>query len=454
MQEAVIKPLITDLQYVIIKLMITDELICQKAALYLEADYFNNKYLSWLFTKSKKYFEEYKRCPSLETLLNQINAVVEKEEAEHYLQSLDRVKAAETHEREYIIDELEKFIKVSEFKKLHIKSAEFFNGGEQTKAFDYTRKQMEKIDTIRLKHDDYVTPEEIDNIIASKGMDVEEIDIFGMEFEKWENRDTWNGKIPKQGVSTVIAPWNVGKTTFLINCIYHAAASGKKVLFVFHEGRKADLVRKILARITGIPTNAIVAGILNEEEHKKIGFAKELIKNFIRIKQITKVGNTVEELAIYCKSVRQEYKFDLLVDDYAMKLGVKSGKRELRHDYLQIWNTLDQVAHELNVAVLTAAQVNRDGSEKNKKGSQILRSENISETIAPAQISEYCFTLNRSADDKIADSMIICLDKTRSGLDGLLIEVKTMFSRSITHDKRLGIKIIGFDTGEGREAGH
>lgn len=436
--------------------MTKDESLCSKCSHYLQSDYFNNKYLSWFFSKCRDYYNQYGhegRLPSPQYLVDQIQKVIVKEEINNYAQILSKIISIPDNDKEYLIDELELFIKTSEFKKLHIKTADFYNNGEYDKAFDYTRERMNIIDEIKLRQDDYVTPQEIDEILerAQNNEDVEEVDIMGMSFPDYNNQPTWNGKIPKQGVTTVIAPWNTGKSTFLINSAYFAALSGKKVLFVFHEGRKSSIVLKFISRLTQIPYNALKAGLLNDEDRVKIEKAKIVIRERIRIKEATKVGNTVEDLYVYCKTVKQEFNFDILIDDYGQKLGVKRPKNQLRHDYLHIWNTLDQMAHELYITILTAAQINRDGSKANKKGDAIIRSENISETIAPAQVSEVVLTINRSSKDRISDKWILCLDKGRDSLDGLLIEVNSSFSRSITHDPKFGMNVIGYDTSEGRE---
>lgn len=446
------KKLSSEFQHLVIRLMMDDDLFCQRASLYLKKDYFNNKYLAWFFGKCEEYFQKYHKRPSQQYLTDQLNFVIEENEGNNYAEVLARILSVPKYDREHVIDDLETFIKTSEFKKLHIKAAEHFNSGEYKQAFSYTRAQLDKIEKIKLRHEDYMTKARMLEILerSSSGSLVEEVDIMGMEFPKWNEQETWNGKIPKKGVSTIIAPWNVGKTTFMINCAYHAAKSGHKVLFVLHEGREEQIVLKLIARIANLPYNAVKAKLLNEQEMVKVHNAMDFIEQNIRIKEVTKVGNTVEELVTLCKSISQVYKFDLLIDDYGQKLGVQRSKRELRHDHNYIWNTFDQLAHELNIAILTAAQINREGSKMNKGGSQILRSENLSESIAPAQVSEMTFTMNRSSEDKQKDKWILCLDKTRDGLDGLLIECNSMFGRSITHDKDLGMKVIGFDIGKGR----
>jgi hypothetical protein len=100
---------------------------------------------------------------------------------------------------------------------------------------------------------------------------------------------------------------------------------------------------------------------------------------------------------------------------------------------------------ELNIAIVTAAQLNRESHKKLKNG-EIIRSDGVSETIGIAHVSETILTLNRSRNDEENQKMIVCLDKCRDARAGLLIECNTDMRTLTTHDISLGFVNLGYDT--------
>ena len=256
----------------------------------------------------------------------------------------------------------------------------------------------------------------------------------------------WSGMIPKKSVTTIISAYNVGKTSASISCCYHAAMSGKKILFIFHEGRKEQIVLKFISRITKIPYNSLKSGGYLEEpdQIQKIEKAKKMIDKYIRIKEMRHVGVTVEDVFKYCKNMKRNWDFDMMVDDYGQKLFSKK-KMEFRHNLAHTWNTFDLMSAELDIAILTCAQLNRDNAIKNKAGEKIVRSDGVSEAITIAHVSETILTLNKSSKQENDNQMVICLDKARDAQAGLLIECQTDMRCALTHDPKWGMEAKGYD---------
>jgi hypothetical protein len=387
-------------------------------------------------------------------MVDQLKLVVE-DELEMFLAIYEKIIDSPISEKAYIEDSLEKFSKLSEFKKLHIKSAELCNSYRYEESYEFVAKQISKINDISFKNDKHITSKEIDDTLKRyEEKKFEEISIMGVDqLPDYGGKKSWNGKIPKGSVTTVIGSYNTGKTAFMINCAMLIASCGHRVLFIFHEGRKEQIILRFLSRITLIPYNVLKVGLLDEDQKQRVEMAKEFIENFIRIREMRNVGNTVEDVVLYAKQTMKEWPFDCLIDDYGQKLMPKRVYSELRHNQKQVWDTLDSMSGELNIAVMTAAQLNREYSKKNKKGIEIIRSEGISEAISIAHISETILTLNRSAKDGVEDKLVICLDKSRDENNGLLIQCRTNMSALITHDPDLGYDIIGYDIATAEDDG-
>ena len=100
---------------------------------------------------------------------------------------------------------------------------------------------------------------------------------------------------------------------------------------------------------------------------------------------------------------------------------------------------------ELDIAVFTLAQFNRDSVISNRKGSKVLRSEGVSEAAAIAHVSETIITLNKSAEDDENNRFVACLDKARDARAGLLVECNTNMRCMKMFDPMLGMQNKGYD---------
>jgi len=430
----------------VIRLMLANEIFALNCSQHLKANYFENKYLAWFFIKIKNYLDEYKELPTWRFLVDQLKTIKKEEKNSYTLafKNIASIKLSDLKDIDYLKTELTTFIKTSEFKRMHSKEASLFNDGRYEEAYSYVSEQITNINQINFSDDTHVQSSEIDEILeeAPKST-INRIPtgITPLDLELL-------GGLPKKSVTTVIGGWNTGKTIFSVNLAYYAALAGKKVLFIFHEGRKDQIVIRFLSRITGIPYNTIMCGGYFDDERKvrSIKKAKELIKNFIRIREMRKVGVSIENVYSYTKATKADWGLDYLIDDYGQKLMTdKKGFRELRHALGHIWNVFDHMSAELDIAVLTLAQLNRESVIKNRSGGNIIRSDGISEAAVIAHVSETILTLNRSDEDVINDKMIICLDKTRDGQAGLLYGCNTNFRRMQAYDPQLGFTREGND---------
>lgn len=425
----------------ILKQMLREDMFALGCSTHIKSEYFSNKYQAWLFKKIKMYMEKYKAIPTKNFLVDQLKTI-SVDELESYKLALKNILEVETKDIDYMKDELTNFIRSKEFAKMHKDLAELYNDKKLDEAMRVAQERSENLFKISFSDDTYVTPTEIDVILTTASVTAKDRIPTGIPLLD----DKLGGGLAKEEVTTIISAYNAGKTTAAINIAYYAAMSNKKVLFLFHEGNKKNIVLKFLARITCIPYNRLVAGGLTEGEYKKIDSAKLLVEKYIRIKEMRKVGIAIEEVYSYAKATKKEWDFDLLIDDYGAILSSSSMKfKEKRHVLTHIWETFSLMSSELKIAIVTIAQFNREAVKVNREGSKVLRSENVSEAIGISQHSDNIITLNRSSEDALKNNVTLCLDKTRETEAGLLIECVTDFKTSRVWDPNLGIKDKGWD---------
>jgi len=435
-------------QNCILKLMLTDEQFALKCLMHLRADYFENKYLAWVFTKIKDHKDRYGSPPTKHYIVDRLKDINESEYSS-YVKVIKSIMKAELVDLEYLKDELTTWIKDRQFVAVHTKQAELFNSGKKTEAFKYAANEMDKLSKIDFGGDDYVTIGDIENILktAREGRE-ERIPIGIPEIDK-----ALFGGLPKKSLTTVIGGWNTGKSIFSINMAYHAVKAGYKVLYIYHEGRQNQIVLRFIARIAKISYNELYAGMYMDDPIKvqKVEDAKKFIENNIRIKEMRKVGVSIEDVNDYCRVTMKEWPYDMFIDDYGMKLSTSKRHREVRHAMSDIWNTLDLMSAELDIVVVTLAQLNRESVKENREGGSIIRSDGVSEAAQIAHVSETIFTLNKSVQNEEENKLIVCLDKARDTRAGLLIGCNTDFRRIIAYDEKLGFTNRGWDEGKSKK---
>jgi len=424
--------------------MLKDESFALKCLLHINAEYFENKYLAWAFNKIRFHNDKYGTPPTVRYLWDQLK-MISADEQESYKASLNKIASSDLQRDEsYLRDDLTRFIQTNEFKKMHRTEGELFNSGQFAEAYAYVSDQITKIQQISFADKSFIQAKDID-IILKKVQDsyYEYVPLGIPQIDK-----ALNGGFPKKSVTTIMGAWNVGKSIFGINAAYFAAKSGKNVLYVFHEGRKEQIVVRFLSRISGLPYNGIMAGdyLESQESNQKMEDAKEFLLKHIRIREMREVGVSVEDVYAYCKATMREWPFDALYDDYGQKLITgKKNFRELRHVHGHIWNTFDLMSAELDIAIVTFAQFNRETVKFNRTGSKITRSEGVSECAQIAHVSETILTINKSPKDEEEQKLIVCLDKCRDSRAGLLVGCKTNFRNMRAYDPSLGFKNEGYD---------
>jgi len=87
----------------------------------------------------------------------------------------------------------------------------------------------------------------------------------------------------------------------------------------------------------------------------------------------------------------------------------------LRHELKLVYEELRDLAMELNVAVWTASQANREAAN-----ADIVGLENMSEAYGKAMICDIVMSISRKATEKSSNAGRLFVAKNRAGRDGLV----------------------------------
>jgi replicative DNA helicase len=151
----------------------------------------------------------------------------------------------------------------------------------------------------------------------------------------------------------------MGKTSLLLSIVKRAAQSHKKHVVVFTpEMSSTQLAQRLMAQETGIDTQRMRSGKLDEDEWPLFTQAIEILGD-VRLFLDDTPAITPLQMRSKCRKLHMEYGLDLVVVDY-LQLMSGGGRFENRVQEVSfISRQLKVLARELNLPVLAASQLSR-----------------------------------------------------------------------------------------------
>ena len=163
----------------------------------------------------------------------------------------------------------------------------------------------------------------------------------------------------------------MGKTAFMLSVAKNAAQTYKKHVAIFSlEMSNEQLVQRLISQETGIDSQRLRTGKLNEDEWPVFTHAIEVLSDTHIFLDDTP-ALTPLQLRTKCRRLHLEYQLDLIVVDYLqlMTSGVRSENRVQEVSYIS--RNMKVLARELNVPVLAAAQLSRAVEQRADKEPQL-----------------------------------------------------------------------------------
>jgi replicative DNA helicase len=172
-----------------------------------------------------------------------------------------------------------------------------------------------------------------------------------------------DGLIPGT-LNIVAARLKMGKSSFLSNIAAHAAyRGGAPTLYIDTEMPYDQWGDRIVAGISGVDERIIKHGGYTDEIYNT------LIDRCVRLVEKGKLwhefmpGYTIEKVVALVKKFYMKYGIGLLVFDYIKEPDLSSNTNQRKEYQLlgDVTTKLKDIAGELNIPVLAAVQINRDG---------------------------------------------------------------------------------------------
>lgn len=163
----------------------------------------------------------------------------------------------------------------------------------------------------------------------------------------------------------------MGKTAFMLTAAKNAALIHKKHVAIFSLEMAAEqLVQRLISQETGIDSQRLRTGKLQEEEWPLFAHAIEVLNDTVIFLDDTP-ALTPLQLRTKCRRLHLEFQLDLVLVDYLqlMTSGARSENRVQEVSYIS--RNLKVLAREMNVPVLAAAQLSRAIEQRADKDPQL-----------------------------------------------------------------------------------
>ena len=179
------------------------------------------------------------------------------------------------------------------------------------------------------------------------------------------------GGLQKSDLLIIAGRPGMGKTGFMLSVAKNAAQKYKKHVAMFSlEMANEQLVSRLIAQETGIDTQRLRTGKLNEDEWGLFTHAIEVLSDTHIFLDDTP-AITPLQLRTKCRRLHLEYHLDLVIVDYLqlMSSDVRTDNRVQEVSYIS--RNLKVLARELDVPVLAAAQLSRAVEQRADKKPQL-----------------------------------------------------------------------------------
>ena len=238
------------------------------------------------------------------------------------------------------------------------------------------------------------------------------------------------GGFQKSDLIIVAGRPGMGKTGFLLSVLKNAALLYRKHVAMFSlEMSNEQLVQRLISQQTGINSQKLRSGKLADEE-------LPIFVEAIDVLGSTKVflddtpAITPMQLLAKCRRLDLEHHLDLIIVDYLQLMSGDLGRENWVQEVSYISRNLKILARELNVPVLTAAQLSRGVEQRSDKIPMLSDLRESGSLEQDADIVMFLHNPNTDSDGNPAldGAMKLIVAKHRSGPVG---EIDLVFLKKL-----------------------
>ena len=332
-----------DFQVKVIQMLLYDDSALINFYDILVADYFDRKALKELFKAICRYYEKYKKIPTLDVLKANASGIRIPALRQDVISTLSEIQTLPTRDLEYVRDNTEEFCINQKIVGAVFGSVEFINRREYSQARQLIESAFRSTLGNKLGHmyfeDIKDRMENLRRRVVPTGLGI--LDSL------------LNGGLGAGELGVIMAGSGVGKSMSLINIGFGGLSAGKNVIHYTFEDNYRLVGTRYDSRLTGIPINDIKK---NQEDVEKQ--VTEFYKNhgsLLVIKDYSDETITVSNIKAHLDQLEfKNIRPDLLIFDYADYIApIKKCNDELA-ELKSVYRDLRYLSKERNCGCWTA----------------------------------------------------------------------------------------------------
>jgi len=372
----------------------------------LDEKHFDSDGLKWIVKECKKYYDEYRKCITLDVFKVKTNEVENDVLKLAIIENLKEVfRHLESPDLDFIEDKALDFFKNQTLKSAIVQSVEIM---EAKGDFEQIKKLVD--DALNAGTERNIGHEYIEHIEDRYSETARSTVETGWEVID----DLTQGGLGGGELGVIVAPAGVGKTWVLAAIGANAMKRGKHIVHYSLELNESYV---------GLRYDSIFTGIANQNlKYHKDDVISEMdkLKGDLVIKYYPTKSASVNTLSAHLKRITTlGTQVDMVVVDYADILKDVGSAREVRHALGNIYEDLRGLAGEFQIPVWTASQANRSALDED-----VIEAQKVSESYQKIMTADFVMSLSRKVEDKIGNTGRFHVIKNRFGPDGMTFPAK------------------------------
>lgn len=403
-----------------------DDVFVQSVGSLVEPDYFENETLAALVAVQKEYLARYSACCTLKTFVQVLQRfitakrvkIADMNEAKRLLGVIHKDPL---HDRQFVIDTIAEFARkqalanatmvvVDALDKddlaaidkalIVMEEAKGVGATDTAAAMDYQATRLDRQNKRAMRAAGSYTNGGITT--GSQELD-----------EKLTPHRGWGRK----ELSILMAPPKGGKTAGMIQFAKAAAEAGKNVFYASCEVSEEIIGDRLDANISGVPFKEMEKRATEidkavETWEGKPGLGRLIVQAFpIRTLKVSELRRILK------KYQAQGIDFDLIVVDYLGILKPEVHYNEKRHGLADIGQDLRALGTDLNAAVLTAYQTNREGTKKAQRN--VSDGTDAADDYEVVRTADVLITINADEDMRANGEVLLYFSEMRNAESGI-----------------------------------
>ena len=372
----------------------------------LDEKHFDSDSLKWVVKECKKYYDEYRKCITLDVFKVKTQEVENDVLKLSIVENLKEVfRHLESPDLDFVEDKALDFFKNQTLKSAIVQSVEIM---EAKGDFEQIKRLVD--DALNAGTERNIGHEYIEHIEDRYSETARSTVETGWEVID----DLTQGGLGGGELGVIVAPAGVGKTWVLAAIGANAMKRGKHIVHYSLELNESYV---------GLRYDSIFTGIANQNlKYHKDDVQSEMdkLKGDLVIKYYPTKSASVNTLSAHLKRITTlGTQVDMVVVDYADILKDTGGSREVRHALGNIYEDLRGLAGEFQIPVWTASQANRSALDED-----VIEAQKVSESYQKIMTADFVMSLSRKVEDKIGNTGRFHVIKNRFGPDGMTFPAK------------------------------